>query len=700
MKFGSVLSLRSAAQWKHYNLQYNDIKNVIKEATTRGCSTPDEEHLARLLQDEAASIDNFVKTKALELEGRIQDCQKSVEDLYRLSAAKSPQHLKQFIKVNEEIDGITRDVQSLARFVGVQRTGFKKLLKKHQKWCTNHCRPSLSEKFQPILERKHPFHKRLDFNAVLLDISALYDAVRHKGPRKQHPSKARVADLTAFEPPEFNKVTFWIHTDNFVEAELLILRHLPLKDAQQACDLLYLDSPDLEAYSGLINAEDTKGKLGVIQSLECAEVSISTPDIHDESRINLLPIKYEWVEEFLEGRLDANTIHSYANDIVSSKDMEGWIQAAHAVVAWITTTKARPVIKMQSSQTLFAQERGFDVITASLSQDVKLSYINNDKEEKETAFPHVILEIEWQNEAPRLVHELDCSHLVERVSGFSPYVHGVATLCPSTRLLLPTWVSLLQKDIRKTPPQKHQTHLLRRPAVVHFKKPSSSTGASTGDATGDEHHQTSSNTSASHSRVATTCEVKYWNELDQDERDRKRAFTVQINEHTRLLAPSRHTAEDLLSSDNENKDTGFGRRITRRMRIQVKKSAISLKNLFNKQELDDSDEDQEAFFSEYGTVPMYTSTFRGNLLFRGYLLCMFVVASVIIGTMMAGLYIEAENVAFTIASLGACLAMAFSAFVTVNFLLRASDAGLIAGVGFGVSCLLGVGSVLVVWISD
>lgn len=55
-------------------------------------------------------------------------------------------------------------------------------------------------------------------------------------------------------------------------------------------------------------------------------------------------------------------------------------------------------------------------------------------------FPHAVLQIRWEGDSPRWLEELNGSHLIERVNGFSMYTHAVSMLVPTKVQNLPYWV--------------------------------------------------------------------------------------------------------------------------------------------------------------------------------------------------------------------------------------------------------------------
>jgi hypothetical protein len=80
----------------------------------------------------------------------------------------------------------------------------------------------------------------------------------------------------------------------------------------------------------------------------------------------------------------------------------------------------------------------------------QFNFLNLDTEEDlvelkgyKSVFPHIVLTIRWDGDAPRWLEELNGSHLVERISGFSMYPQAVATLVPSSVSKLPFWVFLI-----------------------------------------------------------------------------------------------------------------------------------------------------------------------------------------------------------------------------------------------------------------
>ena len=94
MKYGETLRQRSIPAWSHHNIDYDDIKYLIKERTTPGhgksVSIPGrgdeklrefESALFQILVDQHVRIDLFVKSKAGEIQRRLDHAKRQLKQL-------------------------------------------------------------------------------------------------------------------------------------------------------------------------------------------------------------------------------------------------------------------------------------------------------------------------------------------------------------------------------------------------------------------------------------------------------------------------------------------------------------------------------------------------------------------------------------------------------------------------------------------
>ncbi|KAK1016440.1 hypothetical protein LTR91_000460 [Friedmanniomyces endolithicus] len=274
MKYGETLRQRSVAAWRHYNIDYDDIKHFIKEQTTGGKGKsvavpgrPDEklqqfeDSLFFILKEQHHRIDLFVKSKAGEIRRRLEHSKRQLKSWSALATLATPTsdqrisvgRLERFGKLENEVLKAGDEIKSLASFTSTQRTAFRKLLKKYKKWTGS---TQLEDRFRTdVLDDPKSF-MRLDLGPLLDDYSttlqqirALYDArIRQRsGEEAQETVKSAsvpsvIAQLkialdsnskVAFDDaiatvPLGDSGTFasyFVHPENIVELQILLLQH-------------------------------------------------------------------------------------------------------------------------------------------------------------------------------------------------------------------------------------------------------------------------------------------------------------------------------------------------------------------------------------------------------------------------------------------------------------------------------------------
>ena len=348
--------------------------------------------------------------------------------------------------------------------------GFRKLLKKHAKWC--HLSPttphSLTSQFLPRLETKRPFHRRVNFQDILRQLSALYNA-------KSDPESLSSTDtsVTAFVESDFSSmdsVTYWVHVDNQVETELFLLKHLTLQipscspSIQRTSRIVYLDNDKKDVYNSIVPQNANQPVDGTVPHLiwedrtRSKEVGIIMPS--DDGEIKSLQLKKSTVNGFLS---------SDEEDWSISKD-EDWLLKAKSIQRQIHSSGYRPgtvpssqilkkVIHTTSQRTGFiklprTRQSNPSRIYATMDTNILSSRLPNgpitfDNEDDpdlidlpghQFVFPHAVLQIRWEGDSPRWLEELNGSHLIERVNGFDMYTHSIAILAANEVNDLPYWV--------------------------------------------------------------------------------------------------------------------------------------------------------------------------------------------------------------------------------------------------------------------
>ncbi|KAL8854664.1 MAG: hypothetical protein Q9221_000446 [Calogaya cf. arnoldii] len=292
MKYGETLQQRSIPEWENYNVDYNDLKRLIKVRTTRGqgeaLSIPGhgneakvlkgfEQEFYRELTEQHQRVDLFVQSKSGEISRRLDHLNTQVGQLQQRYALHRPgkisvKRLERYSRAEAAAEKAGEEIKSLARFVGAQKLAFVKILKKYRKWTGS---PTLETRFRTkVLDQPAAFSKR-DFSSLLNQYNEVLAAVRapfepgpdgcysaatetspgsqrprtHKDLPAAHASGKRMNSLAAelhtacqdcsniewdtvlsMSPigKSGGKASYWIHPDSLVELHVLLLQYTRL----------------------------------------------------------------------------------------------------------------------------------------------------------------------------------------------------------------------------------------------------------------------------------------------------------------------------------------------------------------------------------------------------------------------------------------------------------------------------------------
>lgn len=177
------------------NVDYNDLKRLIKIRTTRGqgeaLTIPGrgneakalkafENEFFRELTDQHQRVDLFVQSKAGEISRRLAHLDRQVGQLQHRYPLHRPgntsvKRLERFARAEEAAEKAGEEIKSLARFVGAQKLAFVKLLKKYRKWTAS---STLESRFRPkVLDQPTAF-SRIDLEPLLTQYSQVLAAIR------------------------------------------------------------------------------------------------------------------------------------------------------------------------------------------------------------------------------------------------------------------------------------------------------------------------------------------------------------------------------------------------------------------------------------------------------------------------------------------------------------------------------------------
>ncbi len=534
MKFGETLYRRSVPKWAAYNLNYNQLKHLIKVRTSTGASVPVsipsssksrwhdlENELYNVIKQEYEKVALFLRSKQGEVERRLSHLEKQVQ-----ASTKAVENgpldrpilqARKYQRLVKDAESIGDEVENISRFAAVQKTAFRKVLKKYRKWTGS---TALQQRLEVELFSSGALH--VDFADYLQRLSSLSKTISSQlagpmlsGSQFRNPNRGNsVADVAT---PRSNakalaeacsagilqfdaalssvaygeaggSAYFWIHPDNLEEAEALLLRHLrrlvsPSPNASAIENIspvrtwnhiAYFDNiqrftqeTPLTRPSGMaLTARWTTAPeaLATFSSLVPRSTSIETVKIRRKDIAGLL----QHSQELLQGR-DYKKVHKYLSEHRDVKQVAE-VHAVRSRYVGINNTSEIGSWATLDSSVLF-----------SPADPDRLGDLESNPHEGEL-FPHSILHVRWEfSRTPEIVRMLQTSHLAEMVYDFSLENAAVNTVFKD--LEQPSWRHLLEMDIRKVPSMVRRKASARNktngaPTVPVSSGPSSTDGPS------------------------------------------------------------------------------------------------------------------------------------------------------------------------------------------------------------------------------
>jgi SPX domain protein involved in polyphosphate accumulation len=224
-------------------------------------------------------------------------------------------------------------------------------LKKHAKWCrlSPNTLSSLSSQFIPHLETQHPFHRRVNYQHILRQLSSLYNA-RQDPENPENAVSSTTDDENLDESSLQSSVTYWVHSDNQVETELFLLKHLTLQvptfpvssgAIQRSTRAAYLDSYKWEGYENSVPVRNLssngRGRVPYIvweENSRNKDVLMVIP----EENISV-PMKRKNVNKFLSS---TEEVDLSLPEWTFSMDGGRWTKSAQKVHEYIHTSSLHP----------------------------------------------------------------------------------------------------------------------------------------------------------------------------------------------------------------------------------------------------------------------------------------------------------------------------------------------------------------------
>ena len=681
MKYGQTLRSASVPAWQAHNIEYEDIKHFIKEHTTTGngkavaipgagddSAKNTEDDLFNILKDQNERITWFVKSKVGEIKRRLGHLDHQIKKFASKKHAGSNREvsikrLERYGHIETDIIKVGEEIKSLSRFIGVQQTAFRKLLKKYKKWTGS---LDLGERFNKEVMQSEDNFTKTDLHPFVAQYEELLDNVRtlyneHVNTSATSRPKTLGRSLSEHSQPvnspfshvqdivergkqvEFDHLmatlrvgqsgknaVYWVHTDNLVELQVLLsqysrvasgYRKTPLNGSapssptrtdsfsgpQNFFDVI-ADNQDkylTERNSQTLEANESRRGSTLqtaavhargVRDEEAAFIARRIPDHQQSAQLDRIIIKRKCIQSFLErdpyfspqkaAIPSVNFADSEPNSAGSIQDMRHWINQHEDI---------HPIATIQSQRSRFHDiaSNASAVLLATLDSSISIHYgVTLESGVRGCSnFPYSVLRI--RQEGPHnstLIPVLDKSHLVERVRGFSLEYHAVWDVARPQGVAPPSWLSLLEQDLKKKMPDFTERHVsasansdFSQATTPQVLTSTSSEAGNTMDGSAGRKPVLSMKTlrnQRQHSRVPQQPSPKYWNEFDNPEdSDDENAFVLYINpneeswfdnawsnirsifrkkrvgEHKSLLSPDHDieagSREDSEDSDNE-----------------------------------------------------------------------------------------------------------------------------------------------------
>ncbi|RMD42394.1 hypothetical protein DV735_g2717, partial [Chaetothyriales sp. CBS 134920] len=539
MKFGDRL-YRLSPKYSAYNVKYNELKHLIKLSTqgSLGAASlpvgipaagshrwqPLEDDLFPILRDEHNNVALFIKSKQGEIDRRLAHLDTQVK-IGQNSVDNGPLdrpvlQARRYQRLVSHAEAIGLEIDQLSQYTAVQKTAFRKILKKYRKWTG-------SSALQDRLNAQVFSSGELAFDYVLYRdrlatlsqaISALAGPMlsghQQTATNRRRSSSLRSSnakDITAaanksqleldlaLETVPYGEVSgsryYWIHPDNLEEAESLLLRYMSVC-GNRSGDLSPLSPPPTGSIPRPVQTH-----LVLYDNVQRYVQNT------DNDRPSSIAVTARWTDEPL-GLVSLSNIVPNSTDIeaipVKRKDLSAALQRSPEA-GGTSTPRAeqysrirsylsehrdvKPLAAAHFTRVRYAGNTNSSAVGTWATLDSSISFtaptdvsqlgVSEPTAEQGELFPHAILHIRWEfSRMAEVARLFDTSHLAQRVEDCSLNRAAIYTVCK--QLEQPRWRQLLDTDIRKVPETLVKNRLaIRQPSTISTTSsgPLSSDGA-------------------------------------------------------------------------------------------------------------------------------------------------------------------------------------------------------------------------------
>lgn len=306
----------------------------------------------------------------------------------------------------------------------------------------------------------------------------------------------------------------WIHPDNLLEVQTIILRHLPalLYSERSAKELdgtadptitsLYFDNAKFGLYMKKVEHQVEAPSLRLRwygQLSSRPELYMERKVVHENgvSEERKFTLKDKYVKPFLDGDYHMEkTVDKMARQGRSEAEIASFKETVASIQDFIKKNSLEPVLRANYRRMAY-QNPADDRVRISIDTDIafvredtldssrpcrdpaswhrtdidnaNMSFpFSNINRSEVSKFPYAVLEIKLReshsHKRPAWIEELMGGHLVYAAPRFSKFVHGVASLFEDYVNSLPLWLNDLASDITRDPEAAYREDAARRAA--------------------------------------------------------------------------------------------------------------------------------------------------------------------------------------------------------------------------------------------
>jgi len=480
MGFERYLEEKSKSEWSLYYINYKYLKNMIMEMSQRfkrGTWTKkDAEHkFTTAIELEIVKVNDFFLLVQKEMEAKL-----AALKLY-LNKNKSINNAVTEESLIQHMDKLAEKLTDLHEFTHVNFTGFKKIIKKHDRYTDMVASPWFLERC-----KEQTFYcSSNELGNMLVKLSACYTQAR------QLMGKAEEAkEVIEGGRQNFQRTTtkYWVKQEDIMRVKTLIAKHLPVniftsKSARfrtEQTDSAYIsscyyDNPDtMELYEGRLRK--TQGAIALrfreyaggkeifverkthIESWVTGAASIKERfDLDPSDVFDFIRGTYK-TEDFIKRLKERKKSEEDIKDAVKLFEEAQYVILQHNLLPTMTTAYYRTAFQIPGNANV---RISIDTNLQMIKENMRL--YNDGKwrkdafqisEEDVHDFPYAVLEVKLEThegvEPPEWVRNLVASPLVREAHKFSKFIHGCAMLVPNRVPNWPVWIREFTEGEDKT----------------------------------------------------------------------------------------------------------------------------------------------------------------------------------------------------------------------------------------------------------